>query len=271
MPRIRSIHPDACDSDKLATLSDSAERTLWRLITHTDDEGRGEDRPKLLAAKLYPLVDDKTADDVDRDLDELQQVGLLVRYQVEGRRYYCIPTFPDWQSPRHPKPSKHPAPDQADATIRRNGTANRRNSTAGVGEGVGEGVVNPLSPPAPVDDGFDRFWQQYPRGPAGKPGGDGSRKKAHAAWKRMSQNSRDLAHTAVLNYAAYLRTPDAPKPAHASTWLNQERWEQWQTPARPQSRDGPTGGRPAEIGSAEWEQRERELKAFEEAVLGDTA
>ena len=270
MPRIRSIHPEACDSDKLAMLTDSAERTLWRLITHTDDEGRGEDRPKLLAAKLYPLVDDKTADDIDRDLDELEQVGLLVRYEVDGRRYYAIPTFDDWQSPRHPKPSKHPAPPEP-APVRRTRTADRRNSTAGVGEGVGVGEVNPLSPPATVDDGFDRFWQQYPRGPAGKPGGDGSRKKAHAAWKRMTAAQREAAHVAIANYAAYLRTPDAPKPAHASTWLNQERWEQWQTPARPQSRDGPAGRRPAVVGSDDWDRQRAEQEALEAAVFGDTA
>jgi hypothetical protein len=156
MPRIRSIHPDACDSDKLSRLSDSAERTFFRLLTHTDDEGRGEDRPNLLASKLYPISDDKTADTIDSDLDELQAVGLLARYRVNGKRYYAIPTFGDWQKPRHPTASKLPPPDDADpepddttTDERRNGTAKRRKAPAGVGGGVGEGEQNlaPAKPP----------------------------------------------------------------------------------------------------------------------------
>lgn len=165
MPRIRSIHPDACDSEKLSMLSAQAERTLWRLITHTDDEGRGEDRPKLLAAKLYPLVDDIDGADIDRDLDELQQVGMLVRYQVGGKRFYAVPTFGDWQKPRHPTPSKFPSPEEADGPTeepdgsptadRGNGTADLRSPTAGEGgvsgEGDGGGEGDSTSPPAGGD------------------------------------------------------------------------------------------------------------------------
>ena len=155
MPRIRSIHPDACDSEKLSSLSDSAERTFFRLLTHTDDEGRGEDRPKLLAAKLYPLHDGKDADTVDGDLDELQSVGLLTRYVVAGKRYYAIPTFRDWQNPRHPTASKLPSPDDADpepdsssTDKRRSSTAKRRKPPAGVGGGVGVGEGEQTLAPA---------------------------------------------------------------------------------------------------------------------------
>jgi hypothetical protein len=162
MPRIRSIHPEAGDSEKLSLLTDSAERTFFRLLTHADDDGRGEDRCKLLAAKLYPLHDDKNADTVDADLDELVTVGLLVRYVVDGRRFFVIPTFKDWQSPRHPRPSKYPGPEEADGSStadgdtitanRGNGTANRRKAPAGEGVGGGEGVGEEhLSAPADPD------------------------------------------------------------------------------------------------------------------------
>lgn len=114
MPRIRSIHPEACDSEKLSQLSDSAERTFFRLLTQADDEGRGEDRPKLLASKLYPILDSKGPEEVNSDLRELDSVGLLTRYSVAGRYYYSIPTFHDWQKPRHPSPSRLPSPDETD-------------------------------------------------------------------------------------------------------------------------------------------------------------
>lgn len=112
MPRIRSIHPDTCDSEKLSNISASAERTFFRLLTHTDDAGRGEDRPKLLASKLYPLHDDMDAGAVDADLAALNAVGLLVRYTVGSKHYYVVPTFSDWQSPKRPTPSKLPAPPE---------------------------------------------------------------------------------------------------------------------------------------------------------------
>jgi hypothetical protein len=87
--------------------------------------------------------------------------------------------------------------------------------------------------PTPADDGFDEFWSRYPRGPAGKLGGDGAKKTAQASWKRMTVGQRRLALAAIDNYSAYLNEPGSPNAAHASTWLNQERWEQWQTPAKP--------------------------------------
>lgn len=108
MARIRSIHPDACENEKLVPLTAEAERTLWRLLTHADDAGRGIDNPKLLAAKLYPLHDDQEADEVDAQLDELVKAGMLVRYVVEGRRYFEIHDFTDWQKPKRPTPSKFP-------------------------------------------------------------------------------------------------------------------------------------------------------------------
>ena len=239
MPRIRSIHPDACDSEKLASLSDSAERTLFRLLTHSDDEGRGEDRTKLLAAKLYPLHDGKDADTVDADLDELQQVGLLVRYTVSGKRYYTIPTFKDWQNPRHPTPSKLPGPDEADDTSTaddRNATAERGKAPAGVGGGVGggEGVSDE---PDDVSHSFETFWKAYPRGQAGKPGGDGVKSMAEKKWRKLKPEERDLCLRAVDHYCEFIERPGSPHAAHAVTWLNQGRWEVWQEPAKVGERD----------------------------------
>ena len=243
MPRIRSIHPDACDSEKLSSLSDSAERTFFRLLTHTDDEGRGEDRPKLLAAKLYPLHDGKDAGTVDDDLDELQGVGLLVRYIVAGKRYYAIPTFRDWQNPRHPTASKLPSPDEADpdpdgisTAERGNATAVRGKAPAGVGGGVGVGEGGDESASDSVDalrEQFAEFWDSYPRhAKNGKTGGGGNRKTAFAKWKRMTAEERDKAMRAAVNYRAWVESPDGEFPKHANTWLNADGWDDWLDPPR---------------------------------------
>lgn len=114
MARIRSVHPDICVDEVLAEVTASAERTFVRLWTHLDDEGRCVDNPKLIKAALYPLHDDMTAELVDYDLNELARHGLIWRYEAEGKR--CLSAKPGaWgqrQKPKHPTPSKLPAPPE---------------------------------------------------------------------------------------------------------------------------------------------------------------
>lgn len=107
MARIRSIHPDACDSEKLARLSDPGERLFWRLQTHCDDDGRCDDNVRLIAAKCVPLLD-WTSDDVNDLLDELEYVGLLVRYEVAGKGYVQVVQWDRFQKPRKPQRGKRP-------------------------------------------------------------------------------------------------------------------------------------------------------------------
>lgn len=137
MPRIRSIHPDICGDETLAEASASAERTFLRLWTHLDDEGRCQENSKRLRSFLYPLHDDVTVDDIEGDLDELVELGLLIRYSVAGKSYLSAKpaTWSRYQKPRHPTPSKHPSPDEDDGkppANRRRTTASRRKPHAGV-------------------------------------------------------------------------------------------------------------------------------------------
>jgi hypothetical protein len=103
-----------------------------------------------------------------------------------------------------------------------------------------------------VDEQFERFWEAYPRGKAGKPGGDGSKKQARTVFKRLKSDQRVACLAAVGHYREYIGRDDSPDAAHVSTWLNQERWEQWQTPAAPPNgkrRGGPAppAGRDADF------------------------
>lgn len=112
MPRIRSVHPDICDDETMSMVSANAERTFIRLWTHLDDDGRGVDNPKLWKGKLYPLHDDVTASHVDADLNELASHGLIIRYEVDGKRYLCAKpsTWKKFQKPQRPTKSKLPPP-----------------------------------------------------------------------------------------------------------------------------------------------------------------
>jgi hypothetical protein len=140
MPRIRSVHPALCDDEVMAEASASAERTFVRLWTHLDDKGRGTDNAKLWKGKLYPLHDDVTAVDVEADLCELADLGLIVRYGVDGRRWLSAKgeAWAKWQRPQHPTPSKIPSPPEPSAT------PPESYASPPVG-GVGSGVVEESS------------------------------------------------------------------------------------------------------------------------------
>lgn len=114
MPRIRSVHPDLHRDKTLALASASAERTFVRLWCHLDDEGRGEDDLDLLKADLYPRHRTMDADAIDADLRELESLGLVIRYAVDGVRYIaCKPsTWTRYQRPQKKVESTLPPPPE---------------------------------------------------------------------------------------------------------------------------------------------------------------
>lgn len=118
MARIRSIHPDACKSRKLARVSAEAERCFWRLQVHCDDAGRAEDDPELLAGQMFLVQRDVSPDDVDAWLWELAAAGLIVRYQVDGLPYLAVEKFAHYQKPRHRQPSTLPDPSEGECRTR---------------------------------------------------------------------------------------------------------------------------------------------------------
>jgi hypothetical protein len=110
VPRIRSVHPEICHDEAIAEISPHAFRTWILLWTQLDDEGRGQDNAKLWAGLLYPLNDKMTADRVERDLAELAEATLLIRYEVDGRRYLAAKpeSWKRRQRPQKPTTSKLP-------------------------------------------------------------------------------------------------------------------------------------------------------------------
>ncbi len=114
MGRIRSVHPDICESTSLAAISASAERTFVRLWTVCDDEGRAKADPRLLKAKLYPLHDDVEPCHVEADLDELEKADSIQRYTVDGTLYLAVrpESWHKFQHPNKPTPSKLPPPPE---------------------------------------------------------------------------------------------------------------------------------------------------------------
>lgn len=124
----------------MAQLSPEGERCFWRLQTHCDDEGRCENNPRLINAALFPLNDDTSPGMVELWVKEMERVGLVVRYSVDGRHYLQVIGFDKFQKPRHPTPSKIPAPPEGYGVSPEDDGVPPHGEGVGVGVGVGEGV-----------------------------------------------------------------------------------------------------------------------------------
>jgi hypothetical protein len=68
-------------------------------------------------------------------------------------------------------------------------------------------------------EGFEEFWQQYPRKVA--------KRAAQKAWLKMSHQERQDAIQAVKNHKRYwtIKSTASEFMPHPATWLNQGRWE----------------------------------------------
>lgn len=107
MARQRTLNPNFFVDEKVVQVSAFARLMFQGLWCLADREGRLERKPLRLKMQLFP------ADNVDGEalLCELEGVGLVLRYEVDGVSYLAIPGFVKHQHV-HPKevPSKIPPP-----------------------------------------------------------------------------------------------------------------------------------------------------------------
>jgi hypothetical protein len=93
MARIRTIKPELLRHEKLFDLEQSTGLpvilSFIGMLTVSDREGRFKWRPKTLKLDALPYHDA----DFSRVLDALETGGFIVRYEVDGEVYGCIPTF----------------------------------------------------------------------------------------------------------------------------------------------------------------------------------
>lgn len=117
--RIRSIHPGYAKSEDIAGptgLSKLARLHFALLWTYCDDEGRGKDSTPLIKAECWPLDDDITPRKVDALMTELEAKGRIVRYAIDGRRYFQVTKWAKWQHPQKKRPSDIPPPEPPPAS-----------------------------------------------------------------------------------------------------------------------------------------------------------
>ncbi|MEU6312247.1 hypothetical protein [Streptomyces sp. NPDC047014] len=94
MARIRTIKPEAFESEDLASVTVTAVLTFFGLLTQADDSGRFRDHPAVIAGRLWALRPEHTPAHVAHDLEQLAAAGLVCRYTgCDGKSWLHIVTW----------------------------------------------------------------------------------------------------------------------------------------------------------------------------------
>lgn len=72
--------------------ADAEAALLWPwILTFFDDWGRAPASPRRIKAAVFPSIPTVTADKVEAALQLYARVGLIVLYEVDGKRYMAVP------------------------------------------------------------------------------------------------------------------------------------------------------------------------------------
>jgi hypothetical protein len=107
MARIRSVHPGLWTDERFASVSMAARLLFIGIWNECDDQGSFEWSPIKLKMRILP------ADSVDARelLAELEEVGSLLAYEIDGRKFGAVRNFTQYQRPKKPN-SVYPQTDE---------------------------------------------------------------------------------------------------------------------------------------------------------------
>lgn len=107
----RIIKESICTSEQIDALVPLEEITFYRLLVNCDDYGCFDGREKVVRSRLFPLRD-MTDADIAHILNRLAEVGLIQRYEVDGKPYLNVLKWSEHQRVRV-SVHKYPLPQSA--------------------------------------------------------------------------------------------------------------------------------------------------------------
>lgn len=135
MPKYRKLHVKTVESLDINDMPDDFTRLTWVLLPLAlCREGRGMDNIAWLKAKIYPLRLDVTSKMITEAFDWYEQNRMIIRYEVDGRKYFYIPTWHTYQGDTskeadtpYPSPSLQtnsiPNPEQVESRLNHTASA----------------------------------------------------------------------------------------------------------------------------------------------------
>lgn len=224
MARIRTIKPDAFLSESLSSIPRGSRWTFAGLWTYLDDEGRGRADARLIHAALYAIDDTTTVQDVADDLDSLEKLGAVCRYETAGKTYIHATGW-HHQKINRPTPSRIPPCPRCEHSLsthgglteetmleEEQGTGNREREQGDAREARNDSLTHP--------EPFNQFVDIWP--------GNVQTKRAFQFWPAAVKAAKG--HKTILDaarsYADYVRRAgiETRYVRSAVNWLRDEGW-----------------------------------------------
>lgn len=163
MPRQRMVKPDFFDSGSLAECTHTARLLFIGLWVMGDDKGNNKLSIRKLKRQIFPFDDLSDEDFVDA-MAQLERVGCIKVYEVDGDEYITVPNFNVYQTVKNPSKTNIPEPPESlgkkKRTCRFYGSANPAlthdypptnpqgdNKGIEAGQDYGSGGTNPVLTP----------------------------------------------------------------------------------------------------------------------------
>lgn len=210
------------DSERINAVSEGAECLYCRLIAQSDDAGRYYADPKVVLAKLFThrMLGGLTVRQIANRIKELESVGLISVYQVDGKSYMQMINVVKRLRGDVEKNVFCPAPDVT--------TTGRRRADDVTTTGRQPNPVTDTTQPNPTQEraadaasasaSFDSFWQAYPRKVA-----------KQAAAKAFASAIKKTDAAKIIQAAEAFAKSDTGMSGefcpHPATWLNAGRWD----------------------------------------------
>lgn len=146
MARIRTIKPEFPQSESIGNLSREARLLFILLWTIVDDSGRARAASRMLASLLYPYDADAPTF-IEGWLKELEDDGLIRRYEIDGSNYLDIPKWLKHQKIDKPSKSKIPEFREASPKAREESTTDLGPRTLDQDLGSSEAIASGAEAP----------------------------------------------------------------------------------------------------------------------------
>ena len=234
----RIIKESICTSEEIDGLTAFQETFFYRLIVNCDDFGRLDARAKILKSKLFPLKDVRE-DVIHAALMALSSAELVILYEVDGKPFLQMRTWDKHQQVRAKKckypepPKKTPSNESgisADTNICNQMISDDcrcpRNPIQSESNPESESNPNPMRENtrarAKEDDGFEPFWNAYPRR-------SGDIKEAYLAYCRALQSGatpQQILEAVKWQAEEWEREGQPQYIPSPSKWLDNKRWSE---------------------------------------------
>jgi hypothetical protein len=158
MARIRTIKPEFWQDEKISRLPLGARLLFIGLWNIADDVGRLRGNSLFVRSQVFPY---EPKSDVDGWLADLEQIGVILRYQHKGESFIRVVNFLKHQQISKPSPSKIPSPESSGSppVVLPEPSGETPSGTGNREQGMEQGTGNARAPLNPdISDLVFAYW-----------------------------------------------------------------------------------------------------------------